>query len=120
MLNENNNEGDTHMAGKYEIYKDRRGEFRFRLKSSNGQNILASEGYKSKAGAQNGIASVRKNASKKGNFHGSETKNGKYCFVLKAANHQVIGTSQTYNTKTAMENGIKSVQTNAKCKTVES
>ncbi len=36
------------MAGKFEIYEDKRGEFRFRLKASNGQNILASEGYKAK------------------------------------------------------------------------
>lgn len=50
------------MTGKFEIYKDAGGEFRFRLKASNGQNILASEGYKTKASAKNGIASVMKNA----------------------------------------------------------
>ena len=36
------------MAGKFEIYEDKSGEFRFRLKASNGQIILASEGYKAK------------------------------------------------------------------------
>ncbi len=50
------------MAGKFELYKDKRGEFRFRLKASNGQTILASEGYKAKPGAKNGIESVKKNA----------------------------------------------------------
>lgn len=50
------------MAGKFEIYKDKAGEFRFRLKASNGQSILASEGYKAKSGCTNGIASIRKNA----------------------------------------------------------
>ncbi len=47
---------------KFEIYLDKAGEFRFRLKASNGEPILASEGYKSKAGCKNGIESVRKNA----------------------------------------------------------
>ena len=53
---------------KFEIYLDKAGEFRFRLKASNGEIILASEGYKSKAGCKNGIESVKKNA-------GSETVN---------------------------------------------
>ena len=47
---------------KFEIYLDKAGEFRFRLKAKNGEAILASEGYKSKAGCKNGIESVRKNA----------------------------------------------------------
>ena len=50
------------MAGKFELYKDRSGEFRFRLKAANGEIIASSEGYSSKAGAQNGIESVKKNA----------------------------------------------------------
>ncbi len=47
---------------KFEIYKDKAGEFRFRLKATNGQIIAVSEGYKALASAENGIASVRKNA----------------------------------------------------------
>lgn len=47
---------------KFEIYLDKAEEFRFRLKASNGEIILASEGYASKAGCKNGIESVRKNA----------------------------------------------------------
>ena len=47
---------------KFEIYVDKAGEFRFRLKAKNGEPILASEGYKSKAGGKNGIESVKKNA----------------------------------------------------------
>lgn len=50
------------MAGKFEIYKDARGEFRFRLKAANGEVIAASEAYKTKAAAQNGVESVRTNA----------------------------------------------------------
>ncbi len=47
---------------KFEIYTDKGGEFRFRLKAGNGEIILASEGYSQKAGCKNGIESVRKNA----------------------------------------------------------
>lgn len=47
---------------KFEIYKDKAGEYRFRLKAKNGEPILASEGYKAKASCKNGIESVRKNS----------------------------------------------------------
>ena len=47
---------------KFEIYTDKAGEFRFRLKARNGEIILSSEGYKAKASCENGIESVRKNA----------------------------------------------------------
>ena len=45
----------------FEIYADKAGEFRFRLKARNGEIIAVSEGYKAKASCQNGIESVRKN-----------------------------------------------------------
>ncbi|HDS03550.1 MAG TPA: DUF1508 domain-containing protein [Firmicutes bacterium] len=48
--------------GKFEMYKDKRGEFRFRLKATNGQIIAVSEGYTSKTSCLAGIESVRKNA----------------------------------------------------------
>ena len=47
---------------KFEMYTDKAGEFRFRLKATNGQIIAVGEGYKAKAGCLNGIASVQKNA----------------------------------------------------------
>ena len=46
----------------FEVYKDTAGEYRFRLRAPNGEIISASEGYKSKAGCMNGIASVKENA----------------------------------------------------------
>ncbi|MGI6607831.1 MAG: YegP family protein [Erysipelotrichaceae bacterium] len=47
---------------KFEIFKDKRDEFRFRLKATNGEIILASEGYTAKASCKNGIDSVVRNA----------------------------------------------------------
>ena len=48
---------------KFEMYEDKAGEFRFRLKARNGEIIAVSEGYTAKAGCLNGIESVQKNAA---------------------------------------------------------
>lgn len=52
----------TEKNPKFEVYADKAGEFRFRLKAGNGQVIAVSEGYKAKASCLNGIESVKKNA----------------------------------------------------------
>ncbi len=52
------------MAAKFQVYKDKAGEFRFRLIATNGQTIAASEGYTTKASVMNGIESVKENAAK--------------------------------------------------------
>ena len=52
------------MAAKFELTKDKAGEFRFKLVAPNGQTIATSEGYKTKASAMNGINSVKENAPK--------------------------------------------------------
>ena len=54
---------ETAINPKFEVYKDKAGEFRFRLKARNGQVIGASEGYIQKHSCLNGIESVRKNAA---------------------------------------------------------
>ncbi len=53
----------TEKNPKFEVYTDKAGEFRFRLKATNGQIIATGEGYKSKSGCMNGIESVKKNAA---------------------------------------------------------
>ena len=53
---------ETQKNPKFEMYVDKAGEYRFRLKARNGEIIVTSEGYKAKAGCLNGIESVRKNA----------------------------------------------------------
>ncbi len=98
---------------KFEIYKDKRGEFRFRLKAGNGQTILASEGYAAKSGCTNGIESVKKNSTDDARYERLESKGGSPYFNLKATNGQVIGTSEMYSSTSGMENGIASVKKNA-------
>ncbi|MCR8547816.1 YegP family protein [Salipiger sp. P9] len=101
------------MAGKFELYEDKAGEYRFRLKAGNGETILVGEGYKQKASAENGIASIRTNATIDARYERKTTIAGKPMFNLKASNGQVIGTSESYSSEAARENGIASVKANA-------
>lgn len=101
------------MAGIFEIKKSKNGQFMFNLKAGNGQIILTSELYQEKASAQNGIESVKKNAAITAHFEERSTSNKEPYFVLKAANGQIIGKSETYSSAAAMKNGIVSVQNNA-------
>jgi len=107
------------MAGNFEIKKAKNGEFYFHLKAGNGQIILSSEMYEAKSSAENGIASVKKNAPNDGSYERKETKSGQHMFNLKAANHQVIGTSESYTTTEARDHGIESVKANAPSASVQ-
>lgn len=97
------------MAGKFEVYKDNAGEFRFRLKAGNGETLLSSEGYSDRSGVMNGIKSVQNNAGDSDRFQATETANGGYRFNLKAKNNQVIGTSQNYTSASARDHGIVAI-----------
>ena len=101
------------MAGKFELKLAKDGQYHFNLKAGNGQVILSSELYRSKAAAENGIASIQKNAADENRFDRRENKNGEPYFILKAGNGQEIGRSEYYSGKAAMENGIQSVMKNA-------
>ena len=101
------------MPAKYDIQRARDGQFHFHLKAANGEIILSSELYRTRAGAKNGIASVQRNGSDPDRFERREDKRGEPYFVLKAGNHQIIGTSEMYESAAAMEKGIKSVIKNA-------
>ena len=101
------------MAGKFVISKRSNGDFQFNLKAGNGQVILASQGYADKAGAKNGIESVKKNAPDDGKFERKTSSNGKPFFNLLAGNGQVIGSSEMYESEASRENGIESVKKNA-------
>ena len=105
--------------GKYVITKRTNGEFQFNLKADNGQTILASEGYSTKAACENGIESVKKNASDDARYDKKTSTNGKYFFNLKATNGQIIGSSEMYESTSGRDNGIESVKKNAPSGTTE-
>lgn len=99
--------------GKFEIKTDKSGQFRFNLKAGNGQVILSSEAYTTKAACENGIESVKTNSQDDNRFERKTAKDGSPYFNLKASNGQVIGASEMYSSTSAMENGIASVKSNA-------
>ena len=101
------------LMGKFVISTRKNGEFQFNLKATNGQVILSSEGYTTKAACENGIESVKKNAPEDARYERKEAANGKFYFNLKAANGQVIGSSQMYQSEDSRDNGIESVKKNA-------
>ncbi len=105
--------------GKFVITKRKNDDFQFVLKAGNGQVILASQGYKSKASCENGIESVRKNSQDESRFEKKVSSNGKPFFSLTATNGQIIGGSEMYESVASRDNGIASVQKNAPDATVD-
>ena len=99
--------------GKFEIKSSGSDKCMFNLKAGNGQVILTSQSYASMDGCKNGIESVRKNSQNDAQFERKTAKDGSPFFTLNAANGQVIGKSEMYSSKDAMENGIASVKKNA-------
>jgi uncharacterized protein len=104
--------------GKFVISKRKNGEFQFNLKARNGQTILSSEGYATRAACDSGIDSVRKNSLVETRFEKKESANGKFYFNLKATNGQIIGTSEMYEAVAGRNNGVASVRKNAPDATV--
>ncbi|MBF4517346.1 YegP family protein [Flavobacterium sp. ANB] len=105
--------------GKFVITKRSNGEFQFSLKAANGQTILVSEGYSTKAACLNGIESVKMNSQDESRFDKRESSNGKPYFNLKASNGQVIGSSEMYESNSARDNGISSVKNNTSNAVIE-
>ena len=97
---------------KFQMYKSG-SEFRYRLRARNGDIILQGEGYTSKQGCQNGIASVKANAPYDSRYERKLATNNQYYFVLKATNGEIIGVSETYTTAAARDNGIEAVKRDA-------
>jgi len=98
------------MDGKFEVYKDKAGKFRYRLVAANGKTIMVGQGYSSRASCLKGIASVKKNSLKASNFQVYQNKSGGYSFRLIAPeNKEIIGTGQSYTSSSGCRKGVKSV-----------
>lgn len=99
------------MSGDY-ILKRSGEQFMFNLRSGNHQVILTSQRYASKASAQQGIESVRKNAAADGRYNRLTARDGSFYFNLTAVNGEIIGNSEMYTTAAARDKGIDSVKAN--------
>ncbi|MGO1071859.1 YegP family protein [Lysobacter sp. CA199] len=107
------------MAGKYVIKKQANGQYHFTLKAGNGETILSSESYTAKPSCEKGIESVRTNSPDEARYERRTSSTSKPYFVLKAGNHEIIGSSELYNSDAARENGIASVKLNGPTTTVD-
>lgn len=98
---------------KFEIFRsDRNQQFYFRLRASNGKNILSSEGYTAKASCEKGVDSVKRNAPLNERYEKKDSPDN-YRFNLKAANGEIIGRSEGYTTEAGRDQGIEAVKTAA-------
>lgn len=88
-------------------------QFMFNLKGGNGETVLTSELYVSKQGAHGGIASVKVNAPLDARYERRTNTGGAPYFVLKAANGEIIGTSEAYSSTSARNTAIEWVRANA-------
>lgn len=101
------------MAAHFDLHKTDRGQFVFALKSADGGTLLRSETYESKASAESGIASVRKNAILPERYDPQQASDGRFYFNLKAANHQIIGTSPMFGDAAKRDAAIAATQNDA-------
>lgn len=104
---------------KFQIYMGKDGQYYFRLVAANGQNILSSEGYASKAACKAGAESVKENAGRDERYVSKKGKGGKFHFTLTAPNGQVIGSSQMYASAQTCKRGIEAVKRVALEATIE-
>jgi hypothetical protein len=104
------------VAAQFELKTSKNRKHFFNLLATNGEVILTSQLYTTRSTARKGIVSVQSNAGRADRYERRQGKGGKPHFVLKAANHRVTGSSETYSSMAAMEKGIKAVMKNAKVK----
>ncbi len=100
------------MKGYYKVKQTAAGQWMFNLRAGNHEVILTSETYAAKQGALDGIASVRANGPNASAFTKKVSTAGEPYFVLLAANGQVIGKSEMYNSEASRDKGIASVMRN--------
>jgi uncharacterized protein YegP (UPF0339 family) len=101
-------ESNATSPGKVALYQSGDGQWRFRVVAGNNRTLLSSEAYVSKAGAENGIASVLENGVDPGMYQVNKTASGKYNLRLRAANHEIIAFTQQYSTKASATRAIGS------------
>jgi uncharacterized protein YegP (UPF0339 family) len=97
------------MAAHYQLRRAASGQIYFTLTAENNKIILTSEMYESKEAAHIGIEAVRVNGPLAERFDRRTSVDGQDFFVLLAANHEIIGTSEMYRSTASLENGLQAV-----------
>ena len=97
-------------VGKWIVKEKGEGEFVAYLYANNGEVILTSEIYSTADGAKKGIATIRKNAVKSGEFQIYSDKNGRYYFKLKTSGNRLLCVGETYQAKSLCTKAVESVK----------
>ncbi|MGE0789599.1 MAG: YegP family protein [Sandaracinaceae bacterium] len=96
----------------FEVWQSESGDHYFHLNAGNHETILASQAYSSRTAALAGVLSVLDNGEISSRYELRTARNGQTYFVLKAANGQVIGTSETYSTRSNGSRGVRAATSN--------
>lgn len=107
------------MASRFTLFKGTNGQYYFHLKAGNGEKVLHSEGYTTKSSCDNGIESVKQNATNDSSYEKRNSSNNEYYFVLKALNRQIVGISEMYTTSWGRDHGIEVVKREAPAAAIE-
>ena len=97
------------MPGKFEIYRNGAGEYRFRLKAGNSETILVSKGHRAMGTVLRGVDAVQEHCGDASLFVPKTTKTGMFRFELQAKSRQVIGSSQNYRSRSGRDKGMRAV-----------
>lgn len=95
--------------GQFEVFKGLSGKYFFHLRAKNGEIVLQSQAYSTKASANAGVASVQNNGLVEARYTVLPAVDGRFYFTLKATNGQIIAMSQLYATKYNAERGVQTV-----------
>lgn len=94
---------------RFELFVGENKQNYFRLRAGNGEIVLGSEGYSSKAAAQNGVASVKANGQNAANFQIIETVDGQFAIRLVAQNGEIIAKGESYVSKSNAQRAIVTI-----------
>lgn len=101
------------MTGKFDPDRGADGFYRLRLLACNGLVLLAGRAYRDRAGFLRGVAAVQRSCADGTRFEQRPVPKGGFCFVLKAPDGAVLGTSRHYDNQAACRRGMASVQRHA-------
>lgn len=98
---------------RFEVYRDRAGEYRFRLRDAKGRVLLSSDAYRSRRACLRGIRSVRDVAPEPTQFERQRTASGRFRFALKGRNSRVIGRSPPFTSPSQRDSALSTVRRRA-------
>jgi uncharacterized protein YegP (UPF0339 family) len=110
QVEETNDPRDGISAGIFVIDRTTKGQYYFNYRAPNGEPVLKSEMYVTRASAEKGVVSVKNNSLLDDRYERKIDKSGAEFFILKAGNHEIIGISETYSNEAALESAIELIK----------